>query len=82
MELCNAFGELVDPVEQRRRLEADLAERRRRGLPEYPIDERFLAALAAMPPSAGIALGVDRLAMLLLGAATIRDVLPFAADEL
>jgi lysyl-tRNA synthetase class 2 len=82
LELCNAFGELVDPVEQRRRLEADLAERRRRGLPEYPIDERFLAALADMPPSAGIALGVDRLAMLLLGAGTIREVLPFAADEL
>jgi lysyl-tRNA synthetase class 2 len=82
LELCNAFGELVDPVEQRRRLEADLAERRRRGLPEYPIDERFLAALGEMPPSAGIALGVDRLAMLLLGAPTIREVLPFAADEL
>ena len=47
---------------------ADLAERRRRGLPEYPIDEKFLTALGEMPPSAGIALGVDRLAMLLLGA--------------
>ena len=82
LELCNAFGELVDVAEQRRRLESDLAERRRRGLPEYPIDEKFLTALAEMPPSAGIALGVDRLAMLLLGAAEIRDVLPFADDEL
>jgi lysyl-tRNA synthetase class 2 len=82
LELCNAFGELTDAVEQRRRLESDLAERRRRALPEYPIDEKFLAALAAMPPSAGIALGVDRLAMLLLGASQIRDVLPFADDEL
>jgi lysyl-tRNA synthetase class 2 len=82
LELCNAFGELTDAAEQRRRLESDLAERRRRGLPEYPIDEKFLAALAEMPPSAGIALGVDRLAMLLLGAENIRDVLPFADDEL
>lgn len=82
LELCNAFGELVDPVEQRRRLEGDLAERRRRGLPEYPIDERFLSALGDMPPSAGIAMGIDRLAMLLLGAREIRDVLSFADDEL
>jgi elongation factor P--(R)-beta-lysine ligase len=82
LELCNAFGELTDAAEQRRRLQRDLAERRRRALPEYPIDEKFLEALAAMPPSAGIALGVDRLAMLLLGASQIRDVLPFADDEL
>jgi len=82
LELCNAFGELTDAVEQRRRLESDLAERRRRGLPEYPIDEKFLAALAEMPPSAGIALGVDRLAMLLFGAGDIREVLAFADDEL
>jgi lysyl-tRNA synthetase class 2 len=82
VELCNAFGELTDVAEQRRRLEADLAERRARGLPEYPIDEKFLSALAAMPPSAGVALGVDRLAMLLLGAREIRDVLAFADDEL
>jgi lysyl-tRNA synthetase class 2 len=82
LELCNAFGELTDPVEQRRRLEADLAERRRRGLPEYPIDERFLSALGDMPPSAGIALGVDRLAMLLMSARDIREVLAFADDEL
>jgi len=82
LELCNGFGELTDPVEQRRRLLADLDERRARGLPEYPIDEKFLSALADMPPSAGVALGVDRLAMLLLGAADIREVLAFADDEL
>jgi len=82
LELCNAFGELTDAAEQRRRLESDLAERRRRGLPEYPIDEKFLEALGAMPPAAGIALGVDRLAMLLLGAGHIREVLAFADDEL
>jgi lysyl-tRNA synthetase class 2 len=82
LELCNAFGELTDAVEQRRRLESDLAARKQRGLAEYPVDEKFLAALADMPPAAGIALGVDRLAMLLLGASDIRDVLPFADDEL
>jgi lysyl-tRNA synthetase class 2 len=82
LELCNAFGELTDPVEQRRRMEQDLDERRRRELAQYPIDEKFLAALADMPPSAGVALGVDRLAMLLLGARDIREVIAFADDEL
>ncbi|HEX9104570.1 MAG TPA: EF-P lysine aminoacylase EpmA [Polyangia bacterium] len=82
LELCNAFGELTDADEQRRRLERDLAERQRRGLAEYPVDEKFLSALATMPPSAGIALGVDRLAMLLVGASDIREVLAFADDEL
>ena len=82
LELCNAFGELTDAVEQRARLMQDLAERHKRGLPAYPIDEKFLAALAEMPPSAGIALGVDRLAMLLVDAREIREVLAFADDEL
>ncbi len=82
LELCNAFGELTDPAEQRHRLEHDLAERRRRALPEYPIDEKFLTALATMPPSSGIALGVDRLAMLLLDAHEIREVIAFTYDEL
>ncbi|RMH38914.1 MAG: EF-P lysine aminoacylase GenX [Deltaproteobacteria bacterium] len=82
LELANAFGELVDPVEQRARFEADLAARRARGLPEYPIDEKLLAALADVPPSAGIALGVDRLVMALVGAGDIREVVAFSADEL
>lgn len=82
LELCNGFGELTDPVEQRRRMEADLAERRGRGLAEYPVDEKFLAALGDMPPSAGVALGVDRLAMLVLGARDIREVVAFTDDEL
>lgn len=83
IELANAFGELTDPVEQRARFEHDQATRRARGKPVYPIDERLLAALAeGLPPSAGIALGVDRLIMLATGAETIDGVLTFAAGEL
>jgi lysyl-tRNA synthetase class 2 len=83
IELANAFGELTDPGEQRARFEHDQAARRARGKPVYPIDERLLAALAeGLPPSAGIALGVDRLVMLATGAATIDEVLAFASHEL
>lgn len=83
IELGNAFGELTCAAEQRSRFAADLRARQERGLPVYPVDERFLAALEeGMPPSAGIALGVDRLAMLLLGAAHIREVCAFVEDEL
>jgi len=78
VELCNGFGELTDPVEQRSRLERDQAERRRLGKPAYPIDERFLAALEeGMPPSAGNALGVDRLIAVCLGSDRIGDVSAF-----
>ncbi len=83
VELANAFGELTDPVEQRARFEDDLALRRDRGLAQYPLDEKLLAALVeGLPPCAGIALGVDRLAMLVLGAATIGDVNAFTTAEL
>jgi lysyl-tRNA synthetase class 2 len=82
LELANGFGELVDPEAQRARCEREQVERRARGLPVYPLDEKFLAALGAMPPSGGVALGFDRVAMLLTGAAAIRDVLPFSVDEL
>src|SRR5207302_78547 len=62
VELCNGFGELTDPVEQRRRFVSDQRARARLGKPVHPIDERFLAALEeGMPPAAGNALGVDRL---------------------
>ncbi|WP_104980499.1 EF-P lysine aminoacylase EpmA [Sorangium cellulosum] len=78
VELCNGFGELTDPVEQRARLAADQAARAARGKPVYPIDERFLDALEeGMPPAAGNALGVDRLVALCLGAKAIGDVLAF-----
>ena len=83
IELANAFGELTDPLEQRARFLDDLATRAARRLPQHPLDERLLAALTeGLPPSAGIALGLDRLVMLLLGARHIRDVLAFATDEL
>lgn len=76
LELANGFGELTDPVEQRRRFEADMALKEALYGVRYPIDEDFLAALAhGLPESAGIALGVDRLAMLVTGALDIEDVL-------
>jgi lysyl-tRNA synthetase class 2 len=69
LELANAFEELTDPVEQRRLFGEDMALRARlygSGFPESPVDEGFLQALVeGMPPSGGIALGVDRLVMLL-----------------
>jgi len=83
IELANAFGELTDPLEQRARFEDDLAHRRDRGKAIYPLDEKLLSALTeGLPPSAGVALGVDRLIMLVVGAAHIRDVLAFTSDEL
>jgi lysyl-tRNA synthetase class 2 len=75
VELANAFAELTDPVEQRRRLEAEMAEKARVYGERYPIDEDFLAALAVMPPACGCALGFDRLAMLATGAERIEEVL-------
>jgi lysyl-tRNA synthetase class 2 len=74
VELANAFGELTDPAEQRRRFEAEMAEKQRVYGERYPIDEDFLAALAIMPPASGAALGFDRLVMLATGAARIEQV--------
>jgi lysyl-tRNA synthetase class 2 len=80
LELCNGFGELTDPDEQRRRLLRDQDARAAAGKPVYPIDERFLAALAeGMPPSAGNALGIDRIVALCLGEPEIAGVMPFPA---
>ncbi len=82
LELANGFAELTDPVQQRTRFEAHLAQRRSLGLPPLPLDEAFLRALAdGMPPSAGMALGLDRLTMLVAGVPAIRDVLAFASEE-
>jgi lysyl-tRNA synthetase class 2 len=81
LELANAFGELTDPVEQRRRFVDESELRRARGKAVYPVDEKLLEALDHMPPTCGIALGFDRLVMLVLGASSIREVLAFANDE-
>lgn len=75
VELANGFGELTDPVEQRRRFEAEMAERQRIYGEAYPIDEDFLAALAEMPEACGVALGFDRLVMLVAGASHIEQVI-------
>ena len=82
LELANAFSELTDPVEQRRRLEEERKLRGARGKDQPPVDEDFIKAVGEMPPSSGIALGVDRLVMLLAGAGSIEDVMLFPASEL
>ena len=75
VELANCFGELTDPAEQRRRFEAEMAEKQRVYGERYPIDEDFLTALASMPQASGGALGLDRLVMLATGASRIEQVL-------
>jgi lysyl-tRNA synthetase class 2 len=83
IELANAFSELTDAEEQLRRLRAEWEERRALGKTLYDIDEDFVHALATgLPPSAGIALGADRMVMLFADVRSIREVLWFPADEL
>lgn len=82
MELCNAFTELTDPLEQRRRFGEEADRRARAGLRAYPSPERFLDALIHMPPASGNALGLDRLVMLFAGADRIDDVVAFTPEEL
>jgi lysyl-tRNA synthetase class 2 len=81
LELVNAFGELVDPVEQRARFLEENEVRRGRGKVVYPLDENLIDALSVMPPTCGAAMGFDRLVMLVLGARDIREVVAFADDE-
>ncbi|AIF97779.1 elongation factor P--(R)-beta-lysine ligase [Alteromonas australica] len=77
-ELANGFYELCAPEEQRNRFYQDNAKRKKANLPEKPIDEYFLAALASgLPDCAGVALGIDRLLMLKVGASHIREVINF-----
>lgn len=76
VELCNGFTELNDPAEQRARFEEDARERDRRGLAPLPVPEGFLRDLeSGMPPSGGVALGVDRLLMLQLGMESLDPLL-------
>ncbi|MEQ5124571.1 elongation factor P--(R)-beta-lysine ligase [Morganella morganii] len=82
VELANGFRELTDATEQRQRFERDNRKRASMGLPEQPIDENLLAALEhGFPECAGVALGIDRLIMLALGAERISDVIAFPVDR-
>jgi lysyl-tRNA synthetase class 2 len=82
LELCNAFTELTDPIEQRSRFEAEQRLRRHAGKQVYPLPESFLTALNDMPLSSGNAMGVDRLILLLTDANSIDDVVSFIPEEL
>lgn len=82
MEIANGYFELLDPVEQRARFEADIEKRHAQNLPAYPIDEKLIAALeSGIPSCAGVALGVDRLIMLVSKSSDIRDVVSFTTDR-
>ena len=82
VELANGFSELVDSEEQRRRFTIENENRQTRGKPIYSMPDRFLAELDDMPPSAGIALGVDRLVMVFSDARTIDEVVAYTQEEL
>jgi lysyl-tRNA synthetase class 2 len=82
LEIANGFSELTDAQEQRARFEAEREERKRSGKPVYPFPEKFIHSLSHLPECAGIALGVDRLVMLLADQADIRNVVSFTPEEL
>lgn len=77
-EICNAFSEINDPIDQRERFEMQVRERSRGDEEAHPMDEEFLYALeCGMPPTGGCGIGIDRMAMLLTGAEHLREVLLF-----
>ncbi|MDZ7642234.1 MAG: EF-P lysine aminoacylase EpmA [Desulfurivibrio sp.] len=82
IELANGFSELIDPSEQRRRFARDRAAIRAAGRRPSPLPRRFLEELHAMPPAAGIALGIDRLAMFFTGAESIDQVQALTPEQL
>lgn len=82
IEVANGFSELTDSHEQRRRFEKDRKSMSFRGRRVSPLPEKFLASMEFMPDSAGIALGVDRLAMIFTGESVIDEVVTFTPEEL
>jgi lysyl-tRNA synthetase class 2 len=77
-EVCNAFSEINDPIDQRERFEQQLGEREKGDDEAHPMDEEFIYALeCGMPPTGGCGIGLDRMAMLLTGSHHIREVLLF-----
>jgi lysyl-tRNA synthetase class 2 len=82
LEICNAFSELTDPIEQRRRFESERNRRLASGRLVSPMPEKFLTALGEMPEAAGNALGIDRLVMLFADAQKIDEVVAFTPEEL
>jgi lysyl-tRNA synthetase class 2 len=82
LEICNAFSELTDPVEQRQRFESERNRRKDFGKSIYPMPEKFLNALGDMPEAAGNALGIDRLVMLFADTHNIDEVVAFTPEEL
>jgi lysyl-tRNA synthetase class 2 len=82
LELANGFSELIDIEEQRKRFNEESQTRRSLAKPIYPMPEKFLGELKDMPPSAGIAMGVDRLVMVFLNALSIDEVVAFTPEEL
>lgn len=82
LELCNGYWELIDPEEQKQRFAADNRQRRALGKPEMAVDQALMDALqAGLPECSGVALGLDRLLMLKLGASHIEEVLAFPAER-
>jgi lysyl-tRNA synthetase class 2 len=82
LELANGYGELVDPVEQEKRLKDNQEFRKNAGSPVYLYDEDFIAALkSGLPPAGGVALGVERLVMLLTGAKNINEIIFESASD-
>ncbi|MFC1840630.1 EF-P lysine aminoacylase EpmA [Thermodesulfobacteriota bacterium] len=82
IELANAFSELTDPFEQRRRFLEERSKRKKAGKTVYPFPDKFIHDLEHMPVSAGIAFGIDRFIMLLTDSATIDEVVTFTPEEL
>jgi len=83
-EVCNAFSEINDRIDQRERFEQQVSERERGDDEAHPMDEEFIYALeGGMPPTGGCGIGLDRMAMLLTGAEHIREILlfPFMKPE-